>query len=316
MPRLTNEEIAKREQNFSVARSYSTLSELAAIEPPSQGIPTGWPEIDNLIFGLQPNRLNEFVGYTSHGKTSGMATVIYNNLPRDLLMLYVSGDDSRESLLWKFLGMKHNLTFSEVMQQSRDWRKTNALELEQNLVIHADDHIDVVTIARIIDAMQDDYDRKVDLICVDYLGVLEEANGGQSIQAGALKFKQLIRTFPESTFILGHQCNRGATRDTSGGLELHHVEYGGVKECDGVMVGFRRRIDTEDLRDQELEHELRVPTTNISVMKNKVLGKRSPIAGYRYAIDTTTSMVRPLTKAEANTNVVSLEDIKFKRSLQ
>jgi KaiC/GvpD/RAD55 family RecA-like ATPase len=307
---LTRNEIQQREADLRPLRSYSTLSELAAIEPPEKGIQTGWPEIDRLILGLQPNRLNEFVGYTSHGKTSGMATVMYNNLGNDLLMLYVSGDDSRESLLWKFLGMKHNLTFNDVLAQSRSWRTEKALELESQLVIHADDHLSVVTIARIVDAMQENYGRKVDLVCFDYLGVLEEAQGGQSIQAGALGFKKLIRLFPESTFVLGHQCNRGATRDTSGGLELHHVEYGGVKECDGVMIGFRRRIDTEELREEELSHEQQVPTTNISVMKNKVLGKRSPIAGYRYAIDTTTSMIRPLTRAETTNSAATLEDIK------
>ena len=307
---LTRNEIQQREADLRPLRSYSTLSELAAIEPPEKGIQTGWPEIDRLILGLQPNRLNEFVGYTSHGKTSGMATVMYNNLGNDLLMLYVSGDDSRESLLWKFLGMQHGLTFNDVLGQSRSWRTEKALELENRLVIHADDHLSVVTIARIVDAMQENYGRKVDLVCFDYLGVLEESQGGQSIQAGALGFKKLIRLFPESTFVLGHQCNRGATRDTSGGLELHHVEYGGVKECDGVMIGFRRRIDTEELREEELSHEQQVPTTNISVMKNKVLGKRSPIAGYRYAIDTTTSMIRPLTRAETTNSAATLEDIK------
>src|SRR5436190_6433649 len=311
---LTNAEIAAREAELNPRRTYETLSELAAIEPPEQGIPTGLQEIDRLILGLQSNRMNEFVGYTSHGKTSGMATVVYNNLDSGRLMLYASGDDSKESLLWKFLGQAHNLTLNEVMGQPKGWRQEKSLELERSLVIHGDDHINTVTIARIIDAMEQDYQRQVDLVCFDYLGVLEEAAGGSSIQAGALKFKELIRLFPATTFVLGHQCNRGAVRDISGGLELHHVEYGGVKECDGVMIGFRRRIDTEDLRDEDINHEALVPTTNISVMKNKVTGRRSPVAGYRYAIDTTTSMLRPLTKSEANANVVTLDDVRFKRN--
>jgi KaiC/GvpD/RAD55 family RecA-like ATPase len=313
---LTRAEIAKREAVLTPQRSYSTLRELADIEPPAQGIKTGWTEIDKLILGLQPNRLNEFVGYTSHGKTSGMTTVVYNNLDDNRLMLYVSADDSKESLLWKFLSMKHNLTIDEVMERPKSWRQEYSEALEPNLVVHGDDHISVNDIGRIVDSMQDDYGKQVDLVCFDYLGVLTESGAGQAVTAGVLAFKRLVRLFPETVFVLGHQCNRGAVKDISGGLELHHVEFGGVKECDGVMIGFRRRVDTEDMRDEDYNHEQQVPTTNISVMKNKVLGKRSPIAGYRYAIDTTTSMLRPLTKAELHHNVISLDDIKLKRNSQ
>lgn len=311
---LTQAEIARRASSLEPERSYATLSELAAIEPPGLGIQTGWQEIDRLILGLQPNRLNEFVGYTSHGKTSGMATVVYNNLDTKL-MLYLSGDDSRESLLWKFLSMKHNITMEEVMIRPQAWRLENARELESNLVVHGDNNISCFDIAKIIDNMQDEYGKLVDLVCFDYLGMLTEAMGTQIAQ-GAAAFKDVVRMFPETVFVLGHQCNRGAVRDTSGGLELHHVEFGGVKECDGVMIGFRRRIDTEDLRDEDYDHEQQVPTTNISVMKNKVTGKRSPVAGYRYAIDTTTSMLRPLTKTETRHNVVSMDDIKLKRAMR
>jgi hypothetical protein len=232
--------------------------------------------------------------------------------------MYATGDDSPEALLWKFIAFRLNMRLADVMRESKAWRNDCIKEhLDGRLIVHApdDDGVHSVdSLAVAIQQLQEDEGRNVNLFCYDYLGTLQESAEGKAISQGAAAFKRLVRTFPDTTFILGHQCNRQAVSGVVKGLETHHVEYGGVKECDGVMVGFRRRIDTEDLSDEDSNHESVVPTVNISVMKNKVTGARSPVEGYRMAIDPTSGCIRELTREEQFYNVRTLEEVKFKRS--
>lgn len=311
---LNHDEINRRVNRLTPKKRYKSLYEISEIEPPGEGIKTGWSNIDRLILGLQPNRLNEFVGYTSHGKTAGMVSVINHNLDNDLLAVYATGDDSPEALLWKFIAFRLGMRMADVMKESKQWRNDCIAEhFDKRLIVHApdDDGVHSVdSLAVTIQQIQDDLGRQVDLVCYDYLGTLQEASEGKAISQGAAAFKRLVRTFPNSTFILGHQCNRQAVSGVVKGLETHHVEYGGVKECDGVMVGFRRRIDTEELSEEDTEHEALVPTVNISVMKNKVTGARSAVEGYRMAIDPISGVIRELTRQEMFANVRSLEEVR------
>jgi replicative DNA helicase len=72
------------------------------------------------------------------------------------------------------------------MERPKFWRLEHSEALESNLVVHGDDHISVNDIGRIVDSMQDDYGKQVDLVCFDYLGVLTESGGGQAVTAGVL----------------------------------------------------------------------------------------------------------------------------------
>lgn len=313
---LSEHDIRQRELAYTPKRRYQQLEEIADIVPPGEGIKTGWHKVDNLILGLQPNRMNEFVGYTSHGKTAGMISVVNHNLDNDLLTIYVSGDDSPESLLWKFIAFRLSMRLEDVMRQDTTWRHHMIRDhFAKRLIIATDDKaFSADTLAALIDQIQEDMNRQADIVCFDYLGTLDESKEGNSITQGALAFKKVVRTFPDTTFILGHQCNRGAVTGAAKGLETYHVEYGGVKECDGVMIGFRRRIDTEELSDEDLQHESLVPTVNLSVMKNKVTGNRSAIEGYRMAIDPVSGLVRELSQQEQYYNVRSIQEVRLKRS--
>jgi hypothetical protein len=320
---LPDNEIANRAMRLAPRRFYQTLSEIALIEPPVKGVATGWPDVDRILsggaidasIGLQPNRLNEAVGYTSHGKTNGMLSIMLHNLESGMLQVIASGDDSPEALLWKIIAMQQNMHITDVMAQTKQWRNHIIAEhLEGRIIIATplgDEDWNAGNIAVLIESIQQDVNRKVDLFCFDYLGTMKEAANGQ-IASGASQFKKIVRTFPQTVFLLGHQCNRSIVTGSAGnGLETKHIEYGGVKECDGVIIGFRRRVDTEVLTDEIRNHEELVPTTNINVIKNKPTGTISSPTGYRHAIDTTSGRIIPLKRDEQHHNVKSIQEFKM-----
>jgi hypothetical protein len=81
------------------------------------------------------------------------------------------------------------------------------------------------------------------------------------------------------------------------------------------MVGFRRRIDTEDLTDEEMDHEQAVPTTNVSVMKNKVTGRRTNVEGKRFTVDPVCGIIREQSRSEQFHNLRQISEapsIKYK----
>lgn len=317
---MDRSEIARREDRWRPKKLYHTSSELASIQPPSQGIPTGWDYIDDAIMALQPNRLNMFVGYLSHGKTAGMCTVIVNNMKsgNDLLTVYASGDDSPESLLWKFIAMHDEVSSQWIIKESSpEWRRNRAAELFDGRLVIAtpETSFNIDKLGQLVDQVQQDYGRSVDMLCYDYLGTLDEAQNGTSVRAAAVGFKRLVRLLPDTVVVVGHQCNRQVVSGGAKGLETRHVEFGGVVETDGVMIGFRRRIDTEELEDSVRDHESHVPTTNVSVMKNKVTGRRTSVEGKRFTIDPICGIIREQTRAEQFHNLRSIEEapsIRFK----
>lgn len=317
---MDRSEIARREDRWRPRKLYHDSSELAQIKPPAHGVKTGWQYIDDAIIGLQPNRLNMFVGYLSHGKTAGMCSVIVNNIKdgKDLLMVYASGDDSPESLLWKFIAMHDEVSTQWIIEQSSDqWRRDRAAEImDKRLVIATPENsFDIPKLGELLSQVQEDHGRAVDLFCYDYLATVDEAMNGQAIRTAALAFKKLVRLFPITVMVVGHQCNRQIVSGGTRGLETRHVEYGGVQETDGVMVGFRRRIDTEDLTDEEMDHEQAVPTTNVSVMKNKVTGRRTNVEGKRFTVDPVCGIIREQSRSEQFHNLRQIGDapsIKYK----
>lgn len=320
---LNSDDISRRIQALTTPgeRLFRSLGEIAEHERPTQGIQTGLNGIDSLTGGLQPGRLNTFVGYTSHGKTTGMLTTICNNIDAGLKMLLVSGDDTDDDILFKLLAMRHQMSPEDVSVKGKRWRRDAVAELEGQVVIAGagTSAWNVDSLALVIEDFKECTGAYPDLVGYDYLTTLSfPGQAGEPyavVPKQARAIKDLIRAYRHTTFMVGHQCNRGIVSGNVTALLTRHVEYGGVQETDGVMIGFRRKLDTEDLSDEQIEEEGRYPTVNVSVMKNKVTGKRSPNpAGFLYSIDPISGIIRERTIDELRAKPRTLQAVKLRNA--
>lgn len=320
---LSQSEIRERERALfrNGQRLFRPLAEIANDELPPNGILTGLPVVDNLTGGLYPNRLNMFVGYTNHGKTAGMLTVIANNLIGGKHVLFASCDDTDDDVLRKLLAMRNGVSTQRVMENGAQWRSQQAAELDGQLMIASplSGTFTVDDLAVLFETYKEQKGQYPDLFFFDYLTLLSLPGRDEpysAVRKQALGFKELIRGFKKIVYVIGHQCNRSTVTGFIRGLETKHVEAGGVQETNGVMIGFRRRIDTEELTEDERAGEAEYPTVNVSVMKNKVTGRRSPdIAGHRYAIDPVSGLIRERSVAEIRHKPATLKEIVYSRGV-
>lgn len=301
---LSEPQIRERVQALRSAGLYRPLSAIATTVPTVAGLTLGLPPIDRLTGGLRPRKLNLFVGFASHGKTSLMLSTIVRHL--DKRCLFVSADDTDDLILTKLMAMHFGCSTDDIEQAGPDWRATAVQEAFPNLIIASPQvgaSYSIDELHWLYDMASSDLGGPIQLVAFDYMSLLtlrqgDTDNGAMNTRAKAIALKEVIRKCSDAVWMVGQQCNRQAGSNCPA-LMMTHVEYGGIQETDGVMIGCRRRIDTETLTDHQMWEEERCPTTNVSVMKNKITGKRSANpAGVPMAIDPTTGLVRELTEQD------------------
>lgn len=292
---------------------YRPLDEIAATVPTVAGLSTGLDAIDRMTGGLRPRKLNLVVGFSSHGKTALMLSIIVRNL--DKRCLFISADDTDDILLMKLLAMHLGCSVADVEAAGPAWRINAAREHFPNLAIavpQESNSYSVDQLKQLYHMVSVQMGAPVELVGFDYLSLLtlrqgEVENGALATRQKAIEIKQLIRETPDAVWMVGQQCNRGAGSNCPA-LLMTHVEFGGIQETDGVMIGCRRRVDTTQMSDHQLWEESIAPTTNISVMKNKVTGVKSenPV-GIPYLIDPVSGLIRPMLDSDKPTKVPALK---------
>jgi len=283
---------------------FRTLEAIATHEVKIEGVSTGLPSIDALTGGLRPGKLNLVGGYATNGKTALMASVGVRTMAEDAPFLFISVDDSDDTLLSKLLAMIYDLPMSDVMHKGPKWRKAQVKDLEGQLFIATPQDSSSYTadqVLTIYDMVTDFWGRPPRVACFDYMSLLSTSGddgGGYNVKDKAQRLKQVARQTLDTVWLVGHQCKKDAGQDCPA-LNLNHLEYGGHQEADGVVLGCRRNVTTTQLPKWEQELERETPTVNVSVMKNKITGKTSPDpAGTSYVIDPVSGILRPFTADE------------------
>lgn len=284
---------------------YRSLVEIAADEPVVDGVLTGMSKIDRLTAGIRPGKLNLVGGYSGNGKTAFMLSVGMRNMSEASPFLYITSDDSDDAIMLKALSMYTGVPLDEVEAAGPEWRAAIAADLEGQLLIAAPQRSSSYSIDEVqwlYEEITQVWQRPPRVACFDYLSLLSlgpaDDGGLGSIKAKASRMKALARKTSDTVWMIGHQCKKEAGTDCQA-LSLNHLEYGGHQEADGVVIGCRRRLTTTKLPDWEMELEESTPTTNVSVMKNKITGRTSPDPrGTSYVIDSGTGMLREYTDAE------------------
>lgn len=301
---LTDNQIARREEASRSAGLFRSLTEIASTEPTQEGLLSGLSYLDRLTSGLRPGKLNLVAAYTSHGKTALMLTIGVVNMSEDTPWLFFTADDSDDIVLGKVMGMAYGMSVEEVYAKGPKWRTAIAQELEGQVLVCAPQRTSTYSTEEMLwvyEEVTEYWGKPPAYCCFDYLSLLGMNQGADervNVIAKAQRLKALARQTGDSVWLVGHQCKKDAGSDCNA-LTLNHLEYGGHQESDGIVIGCRRRIDTTKMPDWELELEADTPTTNISVMKNKITGRRSPNPmGMPFVIDSVSGLVREMTEPE------------------
>jgi hypothetical protein len=278
---------------------FRSLEEIARFEPSIDGVQFGLPPLDKLTGGLRPGKLNIIGGYSHHGKTSLMMRAVNYNIDLGKKCLYISGDDTDDILLTKLIAMRENCSTEQVEDNGPQWRSDYVdLHLAPYLVLAAarDDY----TPMDIQDIIESSYPwfngESPDIICFDYVSILKVRSNGSGqysdVQNAIYSLKKLIRDHRNSVWMVGHQCRKDAA-DVSA-LTLNHLEYGGHQQADGVIIGCRRG-NMATMGDDELRDEQQCPKVWISVMKNKITGRKSSNpCGHPFLIDPVSGYIREI----------------------
>lgn len=304
---LSNEEIQQRdaERASGNAGLYRSLEEIASYQPKIEGVLTGLPYIDKLTAGLRPGKLNLCGAYSSHGKTALMLSIGVRVLLQGEPFLFFTADDSDDTVLAKVLAMYYEIGIEEVEMNGPKWRRKCARQLQDLLFICAPQQSSTYTADQVLWVYEEatQYWGKPPKFCgFDYLSLLalnfEGDDGLGNVKRKAQNMKQVARRTGDSVWMIGHQCKKDAGSDCPA-LTLNHLEFGGHQEADGVVIGCRRRLMTTKMPEWEMELEESTPTTNVSVMKNKITGRTSPNpVGTPYVIDSRSGLLREMTQDE------------------
>lgn len=287
-----------------------SLSEIALMVPKVDGIETGLGQIDRLTGGLRPNKLNFVVGYSSHGKTAlMMRTQIHNIDNKNLKCLHISGDDTQDILLGKFIAMREGISTEDVDSYGPEWRNQyQDLNLKKNLIIAA--VRDSYTTADIERALEEASYRlseingelsEPDIVVFDYTSMLKlRASDSEStfndVNGKVYAIKNCIRRHPGIVWMIGHQCRKSA--EDARALTLNDLEYGGHQQADGVVIGCRRD-NMATMAEDKIREEQLCPKVYVSVMKNKITGRKSPNpVGYPYLIDPISGGIREIQESD------------------
>lgn len=280
-------------------RLYRPLDDIAAFVPSVDGVEFGIEYLDKITGGLRPKKLNIVTGYSHHGKTSLMLTAIVNNLQKGEPCLFISGDDTDDMLLGKIIAMMEHISTEDVEAKGPEWRRKYVRDNLDGLLIIAASKEDysIPEVEMIYEDATEEFGQYPLIVCFDYVSLLKMGFDNQDNQMTNIRskfrfLKKAIRKYDQSVWMVGHQCVKAA-QDVPA-LTLNHMEYGGHQDADGVVIGCRR-ANMATMDDMELRLEQHMPRSWVSVMKNKVTGRKSnnPI-GHSLLIDPVSGILREI----------------------
>lgn len=302
---MTPDQIRAKESEFKL---YRSLDDIASFVPSVDGIQFGIDYLDRISGGLRPEKLNIITGYSHHGKTSLMLTSCVKAIGDGKPCLFVSGDDTDDMLLHKVIAMKEHMSTFDVEDKGPHWRRDYVRKnlAEHLLIAAAKEDYSIPELELIYEDACEHFNGPPLICCFDYIGLLRMNSDSQENQFNNIRnkfrvLKKMIRSFGNSVWMIGHQCVKAAA-DASA-LTLNHMEYGGHQDADGVVIGCHRK-NMSAMDDTELRLEEACPRTYVSVMKNKVTGRKSnnPM-GYPLLIDPVSGIIREMLDSDKPGNM-------------
>ena len=223
-----------------------------------KSIPTGLNRFDAIVGGVLPGEFGVIIGKPSVGKTAAMVSFAVHAWRQGCSILFVSGEmqmrdimhriDSNVSGVPSQLFRKRSLKDKDFRQWDRRIHKLRRTQESFLEVTGMNRNFTVKAIDDEIDRVEEKWDQKVDLICVDYLNIMRHddyANGrsweGQSDVVWDIK--ALCEERRLACWTASQITDDGIS---SKSLNLGHVKYArSIGETAPIVVGLLQDEDDE-----------------------------------------------------------------------
>lgn len=243
-----NRDAAKRIKEYEKRKAEGTPN----------GIPFGYPTLDELTGGLQKHELATVLGFTNVGKSTLLRSLAFNFWSEDYTPLYISLEMESRVIMRIFDAMAARLDYAKLKQLALDdfdmkkWRQ------------HAERIKDKIGDIPVIDAktritpdqvFAEIVRYKPDVVVLDYVGLMKSS----SMQRGISKYQQLseitqdlkhIARTMHTPIIMAAQTNRGGGKD---GAELDNVADSiSIAQDSDLVFGLFQDQDMADAKLMEI----------------------------------------------------------------
>lgn len=233
----------------------------------ARGVPTGFPDVDRLLGGLQPSRLHTLAGSTGGGKTAIALNIAFNAILANRHVLFFSLEMDEEELAQRLLSM--DALIPQEFLRDAEINAQDEAHLNASVRLLHDKHLKIddrtYTLAGIKSRAKKVHAQKpLDLIVIDYLQLVDVSPEGRakgvnrSEEVGQLSkgLKRLARDLKVPVLILS-QLNREADHAASPQLS-HLYESGKIAQDSDVVVFLHVEEEEQARRNECLPYKVKV----------------------------------------------------------
>ena len=233
-------------------------------------IPTGLHRFDSLIGGVLPGEFGVIIGRPGVGKTAALVSFSVNAWRKGYSILFISGEmqtrdvmhriDSNVSGVPSKLFRLRSLKAKHLQQWDRRIHREGVRQRKKKQdvffeVVGFDRNFTASAIADEIDRVEEKWDQKVDLLCIDYLNIMQSGSYGSGKdwkeQADVVwDVKSLCSERLLACWTASQVTDEGISAKE---YTLAHVKYSrGIAETAPIVVGLLMS------KDDELEGKMRL----------------------------------------------------------
>lgn len=248
----------------------------------------GFTELDLWIRGIRPGEMWMISGFSHSGKTQVLLTSYVLN--SDKPILHVTFDEPAELVLAKLVAMVLRRSSADLEEEIKrgdartiDIVRSVAAERFANLIV-IDKPLTCGQLTDAVDEAQQFLQRRLQLVAIDYIGLLPSESETEASKAQELKRWLSATQIPGVTIQQNSRSGGGPGEPVT----ITSGRYGGEQEATGI-IGVRRKKDWKDL--DEFEREAHRHTVSVSIVKNK----RPPakLGEFDYSMDENTGLILP-----------------------
>ena len=241
--------LSKKNQSQSIESLVSRHKELMEQRYSGEaiGIPSGFDELDYLLGqGLQRKDLIIVGARPSVGKTSFTLSVCYNAAKKGSKVLFVSVEMDDQEIMDRLLSFETGQPTTSIIRGTADKE-----ELEKGYQSISKLPLTILYLPKTTTgelyslASRLKYSRGLDLLCIDYLGILADAGDDEVLRLGRISSSlKTIANLLDCAVLAPHQLNRNIEKRSEGKKDLpvlSDLRDSGHIEQDADVVMFLNR---------------------------------------------------------------------------
>jgi len=244
--RFTSTMISSKEL---MEEAYKTIEERRKNKMAITGVPTGFDAIDEITSGFQPSDLVVIAARPGVGKTSLSLNIAMNAAVKKKHPVAIfSLEMSKYQLALRLLSMEARVRYMSILRGYLEFsefqRLNKAASVIQNAPIVIDDKPAISMLEIRAKTRRLKAEHKLDLIIIDYLQIMEQPKGSESVQAAIANLSGSLKALAKDLnvpVILISQLNREGEKRDFKRPQLSDLRGSGAIEQDADLIMFIHR---------------------------------------------------------------------------